>query len=108
MMATRPQSRREPDDGRQGPVLTTERELVVVGAPEAQLRARGQGLASMAGVDVSSLEEALASSGARIRPLFGPSEDRVRIEADVEARTRPMSESLPDLSRYYRVEAPDD
>jgi len=85
---------------------STERELILVAKPEAALRARREGVSSAAGADVSSLSDLLASEGATIRPLYGMSEERMK------ARTESMAEMpdtvVPDLSLYYRVEAPDE
>ena len=71
-------------------------ELVVVAHPEAQLRLHGTRVQSAA-ASAAPLEQALAETGARARPLFGPSEERVRAELDESPW------ELPDLSLYYHV-----
>jgi hypothetical protein len=48
----------------------------------------------------------LASEGATLQPLFGVSEERLHAEADRVATAG--AEEVPDLSVYYRVEAPDE
>ncbi len=78
-----------------------QRELIVVAKPDVGLRAGAAGIASVAGADVSSLAEILASEGANLRPLFGVSEERLRAQA---ADAAP---DAPDLSIYYSVDAPD-
>src|SRR5919202_1452094 len=104
---TRPSGSHE--DRPRSTTLTTERELIVIAEPSAGLRATRSGVASAAGLDVAPLADVLSASGARIRPLFGPSEARLgraavpRAPAGVAAGTE-----LPDLSNYYRVEAPDE
>lgn len=93
------------DDRQRVPTLHTERELIVVAEPAAGLRATRDGVASVTGQNVSSLAEVLSSNGARMRPLFGPGVGRGRsatATADVAAA------DLPDLSLYYRVDAPDE
>jgi hypothetical protein len=83
----------------------------VIAEPSAGLRATREGVASTAGADVSSLADALASSGARLRPLFGPGEERLRAGARGSATSTAGDESsvqMSDLSLYYRVEAPDE
>ncbi len=82
------------------------RELVVVAAPQTALRAGARGLASAAGVDVSALADTLAASGATMTPLFGELEDRLR--AKTASLTAGGAEAVPDLSVYYRVDAPED
>ncbi|WP_370943441.1 S8 family serine peptidase [Amycolatopsis sp. cg5] len=78
------------------------RELVVVTKPDAELRARAAGLASAADADIGSLSSALARHGARLTPLFGLSEERLR--ANIVAL---QDTEVPDLATYYRVEAED-
>lgn len=71
-------------------------EIIVVAHADAVLQMHGtrvQGAAASA----APLESALAETGARARPLFGPSEERIR------ARRRESPWELPDLSLYYRV-----
>jgi hypothetical protein len=110
MPASRPRASGGHEGRRPPTAYTTERELIVIAEPSAGLRATRGGVASSAGADVSSLADVLSSSGARLRPLFGPGEERLRsatrggapsagAEADAE---------VPDLSVYYRVEAPDE
>jgi Subtilase family len=71
-------------------------ELVVVAHPEAQLRLHGTHVQSAA-ASPAPLEQALAETRAHARPLFGPSEERVRVELDESPW------DLPDLSLYYHV-----
>ncbi len=82
------------------------RELIVVAKPEAGLRASGPEIASATGAEVASLANLIASEGISLQPLFGGSEERLRAEAAAaEAET---GQEMPDLSIYYRVEAPDE
>ena len=86
--------------------VASERELIVVAAPQAGLRATGDAVASVAGADVTSLNSVLSASGATLVPVFG-NEDRV-------ARTMSFSTmgtaaaDLPEMTSYYRVVADDD
>ena len=66
-------------------------ELIVVAHPHAELRIHGSQVRSAAG-DAAPLEQALTETGARARPLFGPSEERI------QARRQESPWDLPDLS----------
>ena len=79
-----------------------EPELIVVARPEAGLRAAPEGVTAKA-ADAGALEDRLGAE-ATLRPLFGTSEERLRYEASVSAAT--AETPPPDLSVFYRVEAP--
>jgi hypothetical protein len=83
-----------------------ERELIVIAAPEAGLRARGDGVASAAGADVRALSAVLEKFGGVMRPLFGVSEEQVRREMVSEAPS--AGSPMHDPAGFYRVEAPDE
>lgn len=87
--------------------LPTERELICIAEAPAQFRARAAGVQSLAGASTSALNNVLQHAGATMRPLFGETEERV-IErmTHMASAARPDSQ-LPDLSTFYRVEAPD-
>jgi hypothetical protein len=78
-------------------------ELIVIVRPEVGLRASAVGVTARA-ADISPLADALASANARLRPLFGTSEDRLQSERATTAAVTGVEP--PDLSVYYRVEAP--
>ena len=82
------------------------RELIVIASPDLGLRARGESVASVTGSDINPLSDLLASEGIRLRPLFGTSEERV--QAQVASAAEETDAELPDLSVFYRVEAPDE
>jgi hypothetical protein len=84
----------------------SERELINIAKSETGLRARPEGVTSVTGTDVDPLRDLLASEGATLQPLFGVSEERLNAEAARVATTG--AEEAPDLSVYYRVEAPDE
>jgi hypothetical protein len=86
--------------------IATERELIVVAQPQAELRATREDVFSARGADVDPLEELLSSEGVSMRPLFGISEERLRTETSSLAAT--TGADVPDLSVYYRVDAPDE
>lgn len=79
-------------------------ELVVITQPEVALRARGAAIASATGADVAPLSQVLAEEGITLRPLFGLTEDRLRMRTAALAAA--ASAELPDLSRFYTVDAP--
>src|SRR5215213_3540738 len=84
----------------------SQRELIVIAKSETGLRARPEGVTSVTGANVDPLRDLLASEGATLQPLFGASEERLNAEAARLATTG--AEELPDLSVFYRVEAPDE
>lgn len=87
-------------------VAESKPELIVIARRDAGLRASADGVASAEGANVSPLENLLASEGITLEPLFGESEDRLQHEA---AELAPSAEiAVPDLSIYYRVEAPEE
>jgi hypothetical protein len=86
--------------------ISTERELIVVAQPQAELRVTREDVFSARGADVTLLNELLRSEGVSLRPLFGISEERLRAETSSLAAT--TGADVPDLSVYYRVEAPDE
>jgi Repeat of unknown function (DUF5648)/Subtilase family len=82
---------------------TAPRELIVMADTAAELRAHGPQVSSLSGMDVTPVAEVLAKAGARLRPLFGASEERVRLDvASVAATGVPV----PDLAQFYRVDVP--
>lgn len=82
-----------------------ERELVVVARPNVRLRRTPEGVASAAGADVAGLAATLHEKGVTLMPLFGVSEQRLEREVAEAAAT---GLELPDMSVYYRVDAPDE
>ncbi len=83
-----------------------ERELVLIAKSDAGLRAQADGTPSAEGADVTPLTELLRPNDMVLRPLFGESEERLIDK--VAALASETGEEVPDLSVYYRVEAPDD
>ncbi len=87
-------------------VPAAERELIVMVAADAGVRAEGSTVRSVTDVDVSDLASVLSQEGVTLEPLFGRSEDVIRSRAaSLAARTLA---GVPDLSVYYRVRAEDD
>ena len=95
-----------------------QQELVVIASPAAALRAHGTRMGSAADADTSSLNSLLDARGARLRPLFGLSEDRLRDRAaasptssaasgEEPEQTRPDA-PVEDLALFYRAEAPEE
>lgn len=93
------------DQAKSSGAFEGERELVIVASPDAALRAGLETVASLSGEDVSDLNDVLSSAGVTARPLFGTSEERLAAEAMAieEVALGPV----PDLTRFYKVEAPD-
>lgn len=88
--------------------IALQRELIVIAQPAAQLRATDGGVESRVLGDspaVSSLSDLLAAADITLQPLFGVSEDRLRRDTMLLS---PDAQEAPDLSIYYRVDAPDE
>jgi Subtilase family len=81
------------------------RELVIVTTAAAGLRASPGALSSASGATVGPLEKVLQQYGAALIPMFG-NEERVR--RAVSSNRRVLPESVPDLTLFYHVEAPDE
>ena len=81
-------------------------ELVVVMRPQAAFRASAGRFLSATGEKVTDVAKVLARHGATIKPIFGPTEERVmaRQAAHSAAAQAPME----DLSVFYKVEVPDE
>jgi len=82
------------------------RELIVVARRDLGLRATREGVSSLAGTDVSGLGALLTSEGIAMEPLFGVREERLRAQA--ASMLADTGIEIPDLSVYYRIEAPDE
>jgi len=81
-------------------------ELIVIVKPEAGLQATSDGIASIKGADTNPLSKLLKSEKISMQPLFGASEERLKLEAD---SLSPSSETkIPDLSIYYQIVAPEE
>ena len=80
-------------------------ELVVVMRPQAAFRASAGRFLSATGEKVTDVAKVLARHGATMKPIFGPTEERVmaRQAAHSAAAQAPME----DLSVFYKVEVPE-
>jgi hypothetical protein len=74
--------------------------------PEAALRTSGPALASAARANIGPLRKALADEGVTLVPLFGLSEERLRTRMFGVAARAAAATDVPDLSRFYQVDAP--
>ncbi len=94
-------------EGAKPPSIERVRELIVVARHDAALRATPEGsVAALGTVDVGDLADLLAAEGATMRPLFGPSEERLlALTASLAAEG---VADVPDLTVYYKVDAPDE
>ena len=96
----------QPTGGSPAEDIPAERELIVVAKRELGLRATREGVASATGADVSPVADLLVAEGITLKPLFGVSEDR--LQAQVASLVAETGAEVPDLSVYYRVDAPDE
>ncbi len=90
------------------PYSPSEPELIMVAESGLGMRARREGLASVSGADVSPIASLLSRSKASCQPLFGESEERVQEEMAAMATAEGPEQELPDLSLYYKIDAPAD
>lgn len=81
------------------------RELIVVTKQDAQVRARAEGVTSLAGIDTTPLAALLETEGATMLPLFGVSEERLMANSTTAAIPGTVA---PSLAVYYHVDAPDE
>lgn len=81
-------------------------ELIVMAHSDAEFRVAHGREASAKSADVAPLEKVLSLSGAKMTPLFGESEDRVR--AAVAELSPDAQEGLSELSTFYHIEAPEE
>jgi len=84
----------------------SERELIVITKGDSSIRSTRKGIASATGADVSELTNLLEEEKIIMHPLFGISEDRIKMK--MSTFEQETGNPLPDLSVYYRVEAPDE
>jgi len=78
--------------------------LVVMTHPSAQVRLVPEGIRSLQGADVRGFSEVIGRQNVRVRQLFGASEDRLSAIAGTQGPA--VGIDIPDLSVFYRVEAP--
>lgn len=104
-MATRKNQGRGRESG-DAAAVPAERELIVIARSDADLRVQPTGVRSLSGRDTTPLEEMMAEEGVRLRPLFGMTEDRMR--SHIATLRSEVGEDVPDLSVFYKVDAPDE
>jgi subtilisin family serine protease len=102
----RPRTRRRPPSRQETRPPAEGAELIVIARPAAGLRVRrgGAEVISLGGADTRALSRALAGE-VRLVPLFGDEDRLLARSAAVAAETGVAG---PDLSVFYRVEAPAD
>ncbi len=83
--------------------FSAEPELIVMARPDAGLRSTPSGPVSLAGAGVEELNRTIDRTGLKLVPLFGMEE---RISASLASVRRASDIDVPDLSCFYRVEAP--
>jgi hypothetical protein len=81
-------------------------ELVVVMRPQAAFRASAGRFMSATGEKVADVAKVLARHGATMKPIFGPTEERVM--ARQAAHSMAAQAPMEDLSVFYKVEVPDE
>ena len=80
-------------------------ELVVVMRPQAAFRASAGRFMSATGEKVTDVAKVLARHGATMKPIFGPTEERVM--ARQAAHSMAAQAPMEDLSVFYKVEVPE-
>jgi subtilase family protein len=89
--------------------LPSQRMLVVIAKPETALRAGATGVASLGATDTSELNRILNERGARMQTLFGETEERLQAKSSTPpAPGTAIGAEMPELHRYYTVQAPDE
>ncbi|MCC2662885.1 MAG: serine protease [Geminicoccaceae bacterium] len=83
--------------------IASEPELIVVTRPEAAMRASAGRFEAMSGESTDTLASVLSANGASMRPLFGPTEERVLASA---ALVDAMAAEPVELATFYKVDAP--
>ncbi|TKJ17980.1 hypothetical protein A6V29_01175 [Blastococcus sp. CCUG 61487] len=78
--------------------------MIVVVEPGSDVRATPSGVQAASDALAGELTAALDEAGASLRPLFGPSEERVRAATAATAGVP----DTPELASFYAVQAPDD
>jgi hypothetical protein len=103
-----PSVRRKRGSGRRpgAPRFVSERELVFIARREAELEVRRRGVGAAPRFSGRALERVLRKHGAAARPLFGLPESRARRRTSLARRAG--AAGVPDISVYYRVDAPDE
>jgi len=82
-------------------------ELIVIANAEAKVRTNRNGAPMAAGADMGRLAGAFAPDNVNMIPLFGRPEDRLQRDAAPLATSAAVHDTCaPDLSLFYRVEAP--
>jgi hypothetical protein len=84
--------------------VRTRPRLVFMVRPRAGLTTSPAGFEASFKPFGAALEQLTARTGARIRPLFGAEENRLRVEATAPAGL-PVRAGSPDLSLYYTIDA---
>ncbi len=95
-----------PDKGNSTVPFKFERELVVVAKAGMGLRSKGMGVESTSGSEITQITNFLSEEKISIHPLFGINEERMKMKLSSLEQETTMS--IPDLSLYYRVEAPNE
>jgi len=94
------------DDVNSNQEIPLKHELIVIAKKKAALRASGATVIAAPSIKVSPLNDLLDSEGIQMRPLFGASEDDIIKEASILAPSAPTK--VPDLSVFYKIEAPEE
>jgi hypothetical protein len=102
------QTRKSSDDrnGRPAARPYSEPELIVLTRPETAMRASAGRFEALSGAPTNTLASLLEQHGAAMRPLFGPTEERVI--ASSAAVVESMAGEPMDLATFYKVDAPPD
>ena len=91
-----------------GSLAPAERELIVVAEPAAGVRVARGAVTTASAAETTKLTSLLESVGATMRPLFEVSETRQMRAAIDELTSGQPPSGIPDLSAYFKVDAPDE
>jgi hypothetical protein len=87
-------------------------ELIVMAHKDVRLRSHQTTVSSLAGANVKDLDSILSKEGITMTPLFGDSEDQLQQEMSSVAAAAEFGEEMmgeiPDLSVFYKIEAPEE
>ena len=85
---------------------TSERLLVVIAEPGADLRAGPTRVESAVGMDTAKLNRILERAAGHMRPLFGENEERLKAKTTATSAVAMDEAPAPELHLYYTIEAP--
>ncbi len=87
-------------------------ELIIMASKDAELRSDRATVSSLTGANIRDLKTILTRESITMAPLFGDSEEHLKQEMNTMATEAGSGEEpigeIPDLSLFYKVDAPED